>query len=145
MSGTTAPAGWYADPYQPGLLRWFDGLTWTDHVAAATPLPPTAATVVAHPGRAMPVRPPASDGGLHWILPVGRTGLSIAAGYVGLVAMLCFYLAPVSLVLGLLALRELRDPALRGRGRAWFATVVGAIGSAILAMMLVGVILGGSR
>jgi len=28
-----APAGWYADPSQPGALRWWDGTRWTEHVA----------------------------------------------------------------------------------------------------------------
>ena len=130
MSATTAPAGWYADPYRQGGLRYFDGLAWTEHTAAP---PPTASgsTVVAHPGAAVP---PPDDGVLRWLVPVGRTGLSIAAGYAGIAALLCFYAAPLSLVLGLLALRQLRDPTLRGRGRAWFATVVGGLGTAGLAV-----------
>jgi hypothetical protein len=33
----TIPApGWYPDPYRAGMLRWFDGHAWTEHVA---PLP----------------------------------------------------------------------------------------------------------
>ncbi|WP_122770846.1 DUF2510 domain-containing protein, partial [Pseudomonas viridiflava] len=31
-----APAGWYADPGEPGQLRWWDGTDWaTDTVAPA--------------------------------------------------------------------------------------------------------------
>jgi len=33
----TIPApGWYPDPHRAGMLRWFDGRAWTEHVA---PLP----------------------------------------------------------------------------------------------------------
>lgn len=39
MQEVTAPAGWYADPYDPGSsgLRWWDGQQWTGHVAASRP------------------------------------------------------------------------------------------------------------
>lgn len=160
MSGTITPAGWYADPFQPSRLRYFDGSAWTDHTTAvalpppgpvaaapvASATPPTAYAAYSSPAYSAPTHAstayprqtvPASDGGLHWLVPVGRTGLSIAAGYAGIVGLLCFYTAPVALVLGLLALRELRDPALRGRGRAWFATVVGALGSVLLLVFVV--------
>lgn len=33
---STAPAGWYPDPSGSGHWRWWDGLSWTAHVAAAT-------------------------------------------------------------------------------------------------------------
>ena len=29
MTSTLPPQGWYPDPNQPGLLRWWDGQTWT--------------------------------------------------------------------------------------------------------------------
>lgn len=33
----TAPAGWYPDPHGARALRWWDGVNWTDHVAATGP------------------------------------------------------------------------------------------------------------
>jgi hypothetical protein len=53
------------------------------------------------------------------------------------VALLCFYFSPVALVLGLLALRGLRDSPLGGRGRAWFAVVVGSLGTAGFVVFIV--------
>jgi hypothetical protein len=51
--------GWYADPYDPNQLRWWDGTQWSDQVSAlqAIPLPsetpattaPTAATPASAP------------------------------------------------------------------------------------------------
>jgi hypothetical protein len=32
----SAPPGWYTDPRQSHLIRWWDGKTWTDHVTSRT-------------------------------------------------------------------------------------------------------------
>jgi hypothetical protein len=29
------PAGWYEDAQRPGFVRWWDGVTWTEHVQPA--------------------------------------------------------------------------------------------------------------
>ena len=64
------------------------------------------------------------------LLPVGRSGLSIAAGYVGLFALVIVILGPVSLLLGVFALRDLsRHPEKLGKGRAIFAIVAGVWGT----------------
>ncbi|MFC8731463.1 DUF2510 domain-containing protein [Luteimicrobium sp. NPDC057192] len=50
----TIPApGWYPDPYRAGMLRWFDGHGWTEHVA---PLP-GGPQAVGDPYQAAPVAP----------------------------------------------------------------------------------------
>lgn len=33
MRGTRAPEGWYSDPDDPTLMRWWDGSQWTSHRA----------------------------------------------------------------------------------------------------------------
>jgi hypothetical protein len=105
----TPQPGWYADPHLPQQLRWFDGRQWTAHVAA------------------LPV--PQRDRSMEALLPVNRSGLAIAAGYAGLFAILLVF-APVALVLGVLALRDLATkPTVGGRGRAWFGVVAGILGT----------------
>jgi hypothetical protein len=80
---------------------------------------------------------PAQAGGsppdpLHWVLPVGRTWQSIAAGYVALFATLAWFLGPVALWLGVAALRACAAGKGRGRGRAYFAVVVGSLSTAAM-------------
>jgi hypothetical protein len=71
------------------------------------------------------------------LLPVGRSPLSIVAGYVGLLSILLVF-APVALALGILALRQLqRTPGLYGRGRAIFAIVMGGVFTVVLIAVLV--------
>jgi hypothetical protein len=119
----SAPPNWYPDPYQPGQLRWFDGYRWTEHSTANHPQ--QYAPVGYGPGPGMPQR----DRTQEWLIPINRTGLSIAAGYAGLFAV-TLYLAPIAILLGVLALMDLtHKPDVGGRGRAWFGVVAGAFGT----------------
>jgi hypothetical protein len=76
------------------------------------------------------------DATARMLLPVGRSGLAIAAGYFGLFALLIFP-APLALILGLLAVRDLRrNPKKYGMGRAVFAIVTGALGTAVIVWLI---------
>ena len=80
-------------------------------------------------GRTITVLPqggPAADLGdnaaMRMLLPVGRSGWAIAAGYAGLFSVL-FVPAPVALILAILAIRDLRRHREKhgwgGRSSAW--------------------------
>jgi hypothetical protein len=72
---------------------------------------------------------------VHWLLPTGRSGQSIVAGYVGLLALLIWPLGPVAVWLGLWAIRRGRVGG-HGRGRGVFAVVVGTAATVLLAYLL---------
>ena len=70
-----------------------------------------------------------ADPAMRALLPVGRTMLSIVAGYLGLAAILCFP-APFALGVGIWAVVDLqKKPGMHGLGRAWFGIVMGALGT----------------
>ena len=48
MAGPLPPAAWYPDPHVPGLLRWWDGNTWTAHTHP-TPTAQLVTTVADQP------------------------------------------------------------------------------------------------
>jgi hypothetical protein len=76
---------------------------------------------------------------MRMLLPVGRSGLAIAAGYAGLFALLVAP-APIALVLGIMAMFDLkRNPKKHGWGRAIFGTVVGLAGTGLLIFVLISI------
>jgi hypothetical protein len=156
--------GWYPDPTHPGLLRWFDGTTWTEQTVPAALGQPATPVMSGHAGAplrsrvglsvvpggsitplsAQPVppaawrRPPgvgaAPSDAAHWLLPLGRTWQSIVAGYVALFATVLWILGPVALGFGIAALRASAAGRGHGRGRAWFAVIVGALATFALVL-----------
>ncbi len=100
--------------FGPHSRVWSDG--WTDWVPA-----------VQVPGLFAAQNGPSTSAAERAILPVGRAGSAIAAGYLGLLSPFAIF-APLAVVFGVVALRTLkREPHLHGAGRAWFGVVMGAL------------------
>jgi hypothetical protein len=78
------------------------------------------------------------------ILPVGRPGSAIAAGYFGLLSMfplIGIIFAIGAVITGMMALRTFKsDPHLRGRGRAWFGLIVGSVMTPIQVLLIISLI-----
>lgn len=71
------------------------------------------------------------------LVPIGRSGLAIVAGYIGIFAVIPF-VGIIALIFGILALKDLSEhPEKRGRGRAWFAIIMGVICTLIHAAVLI--------
>lgn len=76
------------------------------------------------------------DVALGMLVPHKVSILSVIAGYVGLLS-LCIIPAPIALLLGILAIRDLRrNPGRMGQSRAIFAIVMGGLGC--LAAIIIG-------
>lgn len=95
----------------------------------------------------IPIQPPPSaiddSPEMRMLLPVGRSGLAIAAGYAGLFSILMFP-APIAVLLGILAILDIRrNPEKHGMGRAVFALIMGGIFSVVLLVSILGSLSGG--
>jgi predicted acyltransferase len=74
---------------------------------------------------------------MRMLLPVGRSGYAIAAGYLGLFSLLIVP-APFAVLFGILAIRHIRRNSTKhGMGRAVFGVVMGVLGTAVLVFILV--------
>src|SRR5476649_2367289 len=81
------------------------------------------------------------NAGMRMLLPVGRSVWAIAAGYLGLVSVLCVP-GPLALFAGIMAVREIRrDPTKHGMGRAIFGIIMGGFGTALLLFALFGMLM----
>ncbi|MGH7339673.1 MAG: hypothetical protein ACREKH_04215 [Candidatus Rokuibacteriota bacterium] len=71
------------------------------------------------------------------LLPVGRSGWAIAAGYLGLFSLLVIF-APLALLTGIIGIIDIRrHPHRHGMGRCIFGIVMGGLGT-LLVLFLVG-------
>ncbi|MBN2183131.1 MAG: DUF4190 domain-containing protein [Sedimentisphaerales bacterium] len=92
----------------------------------------------------MPTRPPfisADDNqAMRMLIPIDRSGLAIAAGYLGLVSIVVVF-APIALLLGILAIRDIKKhPEKHGMGRAVFGVVMGGIFTVFLLVYIIVII-----
>ncbi|MGA2036154.1 MAG: DUF2510 domain-containing protein [Acidimicrobiales bacterium] len=124
IQGQGVAAGWYPDPWSMAPLRYHDGSQWTSALGPSPEGYPS--------GRLDP-----SNATTRMLIPIGRTPLSIVAGYVALCSILLAP-APVALILGICALVQLNHlPGAYGRGRAIFAIVMGGLFTVALVALIV--------
>lgn len=118
---TNAPAGWYADPENSGVQRWWDGVAWTDvRQSSPTALVPPPAPVEAAPAASRRRRLPVWA----WIL-IGIVALGLGI----LVSPLLATLALVVLITGIVSLAKNTRTWLgfRNRRGALVATALSAV------------------
>lgn len=78
-----------------------------------------------------------SDAAMRILLPVNRSGYSIAAGYLGLISILLIP-APFALLFGLLGARDIKSNSDKhGMGRAIFGIAMGSIFSILLLFFII--------
>jgi hypothetical protein len=77
------------------------------------------------------------NAGMRMLLPVGRSGWAIAAGYMGLLSVLLIP-APIALILGIVAIIDIKKhPGRHGMGRAIFGIVMSIVGpAAVFALIM---------
>jgi len=123
---------------------WTAGMsTWQPAGQTAGVFPPGAAPPPLPIGYASPApygQPSLGESaGVRWLLPVGRSGWAIAAGYLGLLSFILFP-APLALICGILAIRDIRKhPDRHGMGRAVFGLIMGILGTIALGIMFVAI------
>lgn len=79
---------------------------------------------------------------MKWILPVGRSGWAIAAGYLGLLSFIVLP-APIAVIISIVAIMDLkRHPTRSGWGRAIFGLVAGSLFTILLLVMIVAQVFG---
>jgi hypothetical protein len=79
------------------------------------------------------------------ILPVGRPASAIASGYLALFSIIPVFGLPMAImavVFGWMALSKIKkDPALHGKGRAWFGIIVGSIMTVLSVIGVIAIII----
>jgi len=109
--------------------------------APATPPPaPAAPSAPVAPSPLPPApagQPSAPNAFVALLVPLGRSGWAILAGYLGLFSVLVLP-APFAILCGVLAIKDIRkNPHKLGLVRAWFGIIAGSIGLITLFVLIV--------
>lgn len=87
--------------------------------------------------KAVTPMPVDDDVALRMLVPIGRSGWAIAAGYLGLLSLIPF-VGVLALVIGIVAVCDLRKhPDKHGAGRAWFGIIAGGLSVLIYAIAII--------
>lgn len=122
-------------------LAWTEGMAEWSVLGQVLGLPPNQAGPVFSPPPLQQVRKLGDDAGMRMLLPVGRSGWAIAAGYLGLFALLIAP-APLAVIVSIIAIADIRkskQPGAHpkhGMGRAIFGLIIGIVGSLLLLKMI---------
>lgn len=131
--GSVAVAWAKSGQLRPIDLVWSDGMT--DWVPAGQAQPFVGVFVEKLVAASVPRRL-GDDATMRAILPVGRSGWAIAAGYLGLFSVL-FVPAPFALLTGIIAIVDIkRNEHKHGMGRAIFGIIMGALFTVTLIVLL---------
>lgn len=114
-----------------GARRLLGGdLAWHEGMNAWEPL----GLVMSRLGNPLPAG--TEKNAAYWMIPVGRSGWAIAAGYLGLFSVLGVF-APFAVACGVMGLRAIKKtPGLGGKGRAWFGIIAGGLMTAAIVVGL---------
>lgn len=136
--------------YETGVMQasdhaWTDGMKeWTTLAAlfpamSPPPVPPRPAAIPAPaPAYTPQSRPSGPNGCLALVVPVGRSGWSIAAGYFGLLSILILP-APLAIWFGVMAIRDIKkNPEKLGIVRAWFGILAGSF---VILFLVIGLLM----
>ena len=119
----------------------------SDHPSPSEPPAQPYQAPAAEPNiAATPASPSIGDNaGVRMLLPVGRSGWAIAAGYLGLFSLILIP-APLAVIISTVAIWDIKRSKAKGKqkhglGRAIFGLIAGIIGSVLLIVSLIAYLL----
>jgi hypothetical protein len=129
--------------WREGMGDWrplFDQLSSASPPPLPSQAPPLFQTDRPRPSPASSA-PAEPDFAMRMLMPVGRSGWAIAAGYLGLFSLVVLP-APLALIVSIIAIRDIRKSKKAGKrkhgmGRAIFGLVVGIAGTLLLIALIV--------